>query len=50
MIRILAMLAFFLSLVMVAWTLSHGALTWRVLAVLGLFLWCLSSIWDRPAW
>jgi hypothetical protein len=50
MIRVLAMLAFFLSLVMLAWSVSHGSITWKLLCVLGLFLWCLSSSWDRTPW
>lgn len=50
MVRILAIAAFALAVIFNAWSFSHGAFTWQLLALLGLFFWCISSAWDRTPW
>jgi hypothetical protein len=50
MIRLIAILAFFLAIILNAWSVKHGAITWQLLALIGLFFWCISSAWDRTPW
>jgi hypothetical protein len=50
MIKILAVLAFALAVIFNAWSLQHGAITWQLLALIGLFLLALAALWDRTPW
>jgi hypothetical protein len=50
MIRLAAILSFFLSLVCYLWSVHHGIWDYTPFAVLGLLLWCTSSTWDNHRW
>lgn len=44
MLRILAILAFVMSIIFYAWNISHGTWTWVLWALLGAALWCASDL------
>ena len=47
MLHLAAIISFALSVIFYAWDISHGHWTYILLALLGLFLWCVSGKWDR---
>ncbi len=50
MVRLAAIIALFISFMFLAWRITHGIWDYRLFAVLGLFLWCVSDSWDYVPW
>ena len=47
MLHLLAIIAFVLAVIFLAWGIAHGVWTWQLFGMLGLLLWCVSGRWDR---
>jgi hypothetical protein len=47
MVRLAAIISFFMSLVCYGWSIKHGAWSWELFMLLGMFLWCVSGAHDR---
>jgi hypothetical protein len=46
MLRVAAIISFYLSVVFYVWNITHGRWTYTLFALLGLALWCLSDKCD----
>jgi hypothetical protein len=49
-VRIAAIISLFISVLFCAWSIKHGVWDYTLFALLGLFLWALSTAWDTRPW
>ena len=47
MVHLAAIISLALAVIFDAWRISHGIWDFRLFALLGLLLWCISGRWDR---